>query len=96
MHEDFLKGKWFDEIVIHARGDDFLMGFLVQAHMGKQQDIGFRAGVLNLPDDIEGDGSLQDVFGNEGGKMVMVDLINGLLSTPRSMDIVSPFLEKRL
>ena len=72
------------------------MGFSVQIDIGDQQDIGSRIGDLYLFDDLEGGGSLNNVFGYEGGKMLTANLIESLLLTPCRMDVVSPFLEKCL
>ena len=96
MFENFFEGKGLDEIVIHPCCHEFLMGFSVQIDIGEQQDIGSGVGVLYLFDDLESGRPLNDVLGYDGGKMLTANLIDGLLLAPCRMDVVSPFLEKRL
>lgn len=96
IDEDLFQGKGLNEIGINPCCHDFLMGFPVQINVGKQQDIGFGIGALDLFDNIDGICSFNDVFGDQGRKVVTADLIESFLPAPGRMDVVSPFLEERL
>jgi len=72
------------------------MGFGVQVDIGEQQDIRFGVDALYLSHNLEGGGSLDNVFRYEGGKMPAADLVESLLLAPGRMDIISSFLEELL